>query len=154
MTGVAPSLRRVIGTEWGLMRRHARLRLSALGILLLPALYALIYLSSVWDPNAHTQALPVALVSEDAGVVYRGIRVNVGVELLDALEARKEFTYRRYASAAAARAAVRERDAIFALIVPPDFSRQATPGGEAARGRFGGAGQPALAGSRAVRGDA
>lgn len=129
-------VRRVVGVEWGLLRRHARLRLSAAGVLMLPALYALIYLSSVWDPNAHTQALPVALVSEDAGVVYRGIKVNVGSEVLAALEARNEFAYRRYPTAEAAREAVRRRDMIFALIVPPDFSDQATPGAAVKRGRL------------------
>jgi putative membrane protein len=130
------ALRTVVATEWSLVARHAKLRWSMLGVALLPALYALIYLSSVWDPNSHTNALPVALASEDAGVVYRGIQVNVGGELLAALEARHEFAYRRYPNADAARAAVRRRDALFALIVPPDFSRQATPGGEAQRGRL------------------
>ena len=135
MKSIAVQICRVAGTEWGLLRRHPRLRLAVAGILMLPALYALIYLSSVWDPNAHTKALPVALVSEDQGVIYRGINVNVGKELLAALEARGEFAYQRYPTAEAARAAVRRRDMIFALIVPADFSRQATPGGEAQRGR-------------------
>lgn len=134
--GVIQHSRRVTATEWSLLVRHAKLRWSALGVLMLPALYALIYLSSVWDPNAHTRSLPVALASEDAGVVYRGIQVNVGSELLAALEARHEFAYTRYPDAAAARAAVRRRDALFALIVPAEFSRQATPGGEAQRGRL------------------
>jgi putative membrane protein len=136
MTSLIAHLRRVAGAEWGLLRRHPKLRLSAAGVLLLPALYALIYLSSVWDPNAHTQALPVALVSEDAGMVYRGISVNVGNELLAALEAGKEFAYRRYPTAEAAREAVRKRDMIFALIVPADFSRHAAPGADTQRGRL------------------
>jgi putative membrane protein len=126
----------VVRVEWGLLQRLHKLRLSAIGVLLLPAIYALIYLSSVWDPNAHTQALPVGLVSEDAGMVYRGISVNVGRDLLDALEKKGDFTYRRYPSADAVREAVRKRDLLFALIVPADFSRQATPGGEAQRGRL------------------
>ncbi len=136
MMSFAGHLRRVVAAEWALLSRHPKLRLSAAGVLLLPALYALIYLSSVWDPNAHTQALPVALVSEDAGMVYRGISVNVGRELLAALESRKEFAYRRYPSGEAAREAVRRRDMIFALIVPADFSRHATPGAENQRGRL------------------
>ncbi len=136
MSPTISQITRVVRVEWGLMRRHSRLRLSALGVLMLPALYALIYLSSVWDPNAYTQALPVGLVSEDAGLIYRGISVNVGRELLGALEAKKEFAYKRYPTADAAREAVRRREAIFALIVPADFSRLATPGAEAQRGRL------------------
>lgn len=136
MSPTVNQITRVVQVEWGLMRRHSRLRLSALGVLMLPALYALIYLSSVWDPNAYTQALPVGLVSEDAGLIYRGIGVNVGRDLLSALEAKKEFAYKRYPTADAAREAVRRREAIFALIVPADFSRLATPGAEAQRGRL------------------
>ena len=95
MSSFAGQIRRVVGTEWALLRRHSRLRLAAVGVLMLPALYALIYLASVWDPNAYTQALPVALVSEDAGMIYRGINVNVGRDELAALEAKREFGYRR-----------------------------------------------------------
>ena len=127
---------RVVRVEWRLLQRHPKLRLSVLGVLMLPAVYALIYLSSVWDPNAYTQALPVGLASEDVGINYRGINVNVGAELLATLEAKKEFAYRRYPSADAAREAVRRRELIFALIVPADFSRLATPGAEAQRGRL------------------
>ena len=136
MSSFAGQIRRVVGTEWALLRRHSRLRLAAVGVLMLPAFYALIYLASVWDPNAYTQALPVALVSEDAGMIYRGINVNVGRDVLAALEAKREFGYRRYSTAEAAREAVRRRDMIFALIVPADFSRHAMPGAEAQRGRL------------------
>ena len=34
----------VVEVEWGLVRGHPKVRLSAVGILFLPALYALIYL--------------------------------------------------------------------------------------------------------------
>ena len=126
----------VVAVEWGLLRGHVKVRLSAVGIIFLPALYALIYLSSVWDPNERTAALPVGLVSEDVGITYQGAAVNVGRDLLDALERTAEFDYRRYPDADAAREAVRNRTLIFALIVPAEFSRQAAPGGEALRGKL------------------
>ena len=112
MSPTISQIARVASVEWSLLRRHSKLRLSALGVLLLPAIYALIYLASVWDPNAYTQALPVGLVSEDAGLIYRGINVNVGRELLSALEAKKEFAYTRYPTADAAREAVFGRDTL------------------------------------------
>jgi len=36
-------------------------------VVCIPALYVLIYLSSLWDPNAHTQSLRVGLVNLDKG---------------------------------------------------------------------------------------
>ena len=136
MSAFRRQFRSVVAVEWGVLRGHAKVRLSAVGILFLPALYALIYLSSVWDPNERTAALPVGLVSEDVGITYRGVAVNVGRDLLDALERKAEFDYRRYPDAAAAREAVRKRDLIFALIVPAEFSRQAAPGSETLRGKL------------------
>ncbi len=136
MNAFRRQFRSVVAVEWGLLRGHVKVRLSAVGIVFLPALYALIYLSSVWDPNARTAALPVGLVSEDVGITYQGAAVNVGRDLLDALERTAEFDYRRYPDADAAREAVRKRTLIFALIVPAEFSRQAAPGGEALRGKL------------------
>jgi len=136
MTEFSQHLRAVVRVERGLLGRTPKLRLSVAGILLLPALYTLIYLSSVWDPNAHTRALPVGLVSEDLGITYRGVQVDVGRELLARLRREGEFEYRDYPDADSARAAVRRREVVFALIVPADFSRQAAPGGEAQRGRL------------------
>ena len=46
-----------------------------------PAIYALIYLTSVWDPAGHTGDLPAAIVNEDNGVTYLGRSANVGNEL-------------------------------------------------------------------------
>ena len=40
---------------------------AMLFVTLLPALYATIYLSSVWDPAGNTGALPVGLVNLDPG---------------------------------------------------------------------------------------
>ena len=62
---------RAIRTEFQLFRRFPKLVPAVIAIAMVPAVYALIYLSSVWDPNAYTQALPVGLVSEDSGFVKK-----------------------------------------------------------------------------------
>ena len=38
--------------------RQPKLVLAALAVALIPAIYVLIYLASVWDPAAHTGTLP------------------------------------------------------------------------------------------------
>jgi putative membrane protein len=118
----------VLALEWALFRRHRRLLGAGIGLLFVPALYALIYLSALWDPASHKGALAVGLVNGDTGAHYRERDLNLGAQVLDAIEADKQFSYRRYADVETARALVRQGALAFALEVPADFSRQAVPG--------------------------
>jgi putative membrane protein len=121
-------LRRVLHWEVDLLRRFALLRWAIAGALVVPALYALIYLSSVWDPAAHTRALPVGVVNLDAGARYRDRPINLGAELVEALERSAEFDYRTYADVESARRDVRVGTLDFMVQIPADFSRRAVPG--------------------------
>ncbi|MEY2593741.1 MAG: hypothetical protein RI972_1430, partial [Pseudomonadota bacterium] len=57
----------VARADLGLLHRYPRLRWVLPAIVVIPALYAFIYLDSVWDPASRTGALPVALVNLDEG---------------------------------------------------------------------------------------
>lgn len=120
--------RAVFGSEWLLLRRHRKLALAFAGLLFVPALYALIYLSAMWDPAAHTRALPAGLVNLDRGAVYRDRELNLGRDVLAGIERQGVFAFRRMDDAAAARRAVREGRLAFVLEIPADFSQRALPG--------------------------
>ncbi|WP_077035254.1 YhgE/Pip domain-containing protein [Pelomonas sp. KK5] len=122
--------------ETGLLLRFPTLAVSVLGILLIPALYAFIYLSSVWDPYGRSSALPVAIVDLDEGYEYAGQPVNLGRELADGLVQRQTFGFSVSHDEAAARDAVRAGRAAFALIIPKDFSAAAVPGWRSGGGRL------------------
>jgi putative membrane protein len=122
------AVRAVFGYEWLLLQRHRKLAVAAVGLLFVPALYALIYLWSMWDPASHTQALPAGLVNLDTGARYRDRDLNLGADVLTAIEAHGLFAYRRFDDPAEARRRVREGDLAFILEVPADFSRRAVPG--------------------------
>jgi putative membrane protein len=119
---------RIILTDLLLFRRFPRLVLAALAIVSVPAIYALIYLSSVWDPNAKTTDLPVGIVNLDKGAIYQGRASNVGTELLLELSASGEFGFRALDDAEVARDSVRLGRLAFAVIIPADFSANALPG--------------------------
>ncbi|MDE2615721.1 MAG: YhgE/Pip domain-containing protein [Burkholderiales bacterium] len=119
---------RVMATDLALFRRFPRLVLAALAIALVPAAYALIYLSSVWDPNAKTSTLPVGIVNLDQGSVHQGRTSNVGAELAQELMRSGEFGFRAMDNADGARQGVRLGRLAFAVIIPPDFSASALPG--------------------------
>lgn len=129
------SLWSIVKTDLLLLRRFPRLGLAIVAIAAVPALYALIYLSSVWDPNAKTNALPVAIVNLDAGINYQGRAFNVGEELTAGLIQTATFGFRPMADASAARQAVGLGALAFAVIIPLDFSANAVPGVHAGGGR-------------------
>lgn len=110
--------------------------LATLAVALIPALYVVIYLSSVWDPGAHSAALRVGLVNLDEGVVYREQNVNMGQELIAQLEQSARFGYQRMATADLARQQVRHGALAFALIIPRDFSSNAVPGAQPGAGKL------------------
>ncbi|MFO1328196.1 MAG: YhgE/Pip domain-containing protein [Rubrivivax sp.] len=108
-----------------LLRRWPRVAWAALGLAFVPAIYALIYLTSVWSPGARTQALPALVVNADRGADFMGRPVKLGEELVRRLKERPTFGYQLSSDEQAARRAVTEGRAQFALLIAPDFSERA-----------------------------
>jgi len=122
--------------ELTLFARFPKLRIAAVGVVIIPALYALIYLASVRDPGAHTGDLKAALVNLDLGLNYRGQDVNVGQSVAASIKEKRSFGFVDYTAEEDAKLAVRQGSLAFALIIPRDFSANAVPGQEAAGGRL------------------
>ncbi len=118
----------VVRFEWMLLARHPKLAAACVGLLFVPALYALIYLYGMWDPASHTRTLPAGLVSLDQGASYRGRELNLGHDVMLAIESHGQFAYQRFADPQEARRRVRQGELAFLLEVPADFSRSALPG--------------------------
>ncbi|MES9605597.1 YhgE/Pip family protein [Actinomadura sp. NPDC000929] len=130
------------------LRRFQRNRLTRVamaGLVLLPLLYAGLYLWSFWDPYARLQHVPVALVVQDRPAKAGGRTVHAGADLADELKKRKVFDWRTV-SAAKAEEGVRSGKYYMSLTIPADFSaRIASPSGD---------GTPAPAGLRLQMNDA
>ena len=122
--------------EAGLFGRFPKLGLAVAGIVFIPALYAYIYLSSVWDPAGRTSALPAAIINLDRGFAYGGQQVNLGRDVTGMLQKKNTFGFSLGTDEAQARAAVRQGRLAFALIIPPDFSANAVPGTQSGAGRL------------------
>jgi putative membrane protein len=122
--------------ELTLFKRFPKLKVSAIGVMVIPALYALIYLASVQDPGAHTGALQAAIVNQDQGLDYRGQQVNVGASVVTSLKEKGNFGFVDYTDEDAAKLAVRQGQLAFALLIPKDFSANAVPGNTVAGGRL------------------
>lgn len=121
--------------EGALFRHFPKLRVSVLGITLIPALYAFIYLMSVWDPVSRTSDLPVAMVNLDQGTTVNGQPVNVGTDLAKSLKAKNTFGFAEVPDAEQAKQDVRQGKMLFALIIPADFSQKAMAAAEPGAGK-------------------
>lgn len=126
----------IVRAEAQFFARFPKLLVATAVVALIPAFYALIYLSSVWDPEAHAGALPVGLVNLDEGVEYREYVFNMGWDVAAALRKKQTFGFKDIADAQEARRLVREGRLAFALIIPKDFSSNAIPGKEAGAGKI------------------
>ena len=135
MTFIAQILRIARIEIASLVRFHKAL-LATVVVTLIPALYCLIYLFSVWDPASHTGSLAVALVNLDRNVDYKGQSFNVGEEVVQRLKANHTFGFQDSNDELAVRQAVREGKYAFALIIPNDFSSNAVPGAQQGAGKL------------------
>jgi putative membrane protein len=123
-------------TEFGFFTRFPKLLWATLAVAIIPALYVVIYLSSVWDPAGRTQDLAVGLVNHDAGLQYRDHRFNVGDEVVRTLRTQAQFGYRDFNNEEDVRQRVRQGELAFALIIPQDFSSNALPGAQPGGGKL------------------
>jgi putative membrane protein len=122
------STQAVISAEFRLFKRFPRLKAAVIAVAMVPAVYALIYLSSVWDPNAKTSDLPVGFVNLDAGINYQGQQANLGRDLGANLVKKGSFGFKPYADQPSVHAAVSAGVLAFAVVIPADFSAMAVPG--------------------------
>lgn len=129
-------IQRLIRLELLLVISQAKWMITLCFVVLIPALYLLIYLSSMWDPASHSRSLRVGLVNQDKGYAYRDQMVEVGGELVSRLMRKADLGYFPLATPEAARELVRSGDLAFAIIIPPDFSALAVPARMAGEGRL------------------
>jgi YhgE/Pip-like protein len=106
------------------LRRFARARLTRLAIaalVMLPLLYAGLYLWSFWDPYGKISRLPVALVVDDRPAALDGRTVRAGQDLADELKRREVFGWDQVDDRTAADGVANGRY-YMALTIPADFS--------------------------------
>lgn len=117
------------GLELRRFQRNRLTRIALAGLVLLPLLYAGLYLWSFWDPYARLRHVPVALVVDDQPAKANGRTVHAGRDLADELKRRQVFDWKTVDAEKAADG-VRSGRYYMALTIPSDFSaRIASPSG-------------------------
>lgn len=71
--------------EWQRISKFRGLKLLLVGITLIPSIYAVIFLSSLWDAYGNVNNLPVAIVNQDKPAKINGKVEHLGTDLTDKL---------------------------------------------------------------------
>lgn len=108
-----------------LRRFRGSLRRAGLAFLLIvPSLYAGVYLWSSWNPYGHLEKIPVAVVNSDRAVkADDGTDVHAGADFVDQLKAQRQFDW-HFTDADDAHEGLKSGDYLFTITVPSDFSKR------------------------------
>ena len=99
-----------------------------LGLAAVPCLYAWFNIFSNWDPYGPdaTSRIKVAVASDDAGASVLGLKLNIGDQVISALEANDTIGWQFVDTKQDALDLVYSGDCYAALIVPEDFTTNVT----------------------------
>ncbi|MBQ9019706.1 YhgE/Pip domain-containing protein [Candidatus Saccharibacteria bacterium] len=97
----------------------------ALGVTLIPGIYAWLNIDSNWDPYGNTDSIPIAVVNEDTGATIADQTVNMGASITDSLHQNNAMHW-VFTDRADAITHVEQSTYYGAIIIPADFSQQLT----------------------------
>ncbi|TIH38719.1 YhgE/Pip domain-containing protein [Subtercola vilae] len=120
----------LVRTEFRRLTATGLARLALVALMLVPVIYAGLYLWANSDPYGNVKNIPVALVVEDQGATLNGAAVNYGTQVRDQLVADGSVKWID-ASASDAATGIKNGTYDFILTLGPDFSKLLTSSGTA-----------------------
>ncbi|HEK9818549.1 TPA: YhgE/Pip domain-containing protein, partial [Streptococcus equi subsp. equi] len=96
-----------------------------IGVALVPALYNLSFLGSMWDPYGRVDQLPVAVVNQDKPAYLNNKRLTIGNDMVDNMSKNKELDY-HFVAADTAQKGLEKGRYYMTITLPKDLSQKAT----------------------------
>lgn len=96
-----------------------------IGISLIPALYNIIFLSSMWDPYGQLSDLPVAVVNNDKEASYNGNTMAIGKDMVSNLKENKTLDF-HFVDEEEGKKGLEDGDYYMVVTLPSDLSEKAT----------------------------
>lgn len=104
---------------------HNKLLLVVMvAIILIPSIYAGLFLSSMWDPYGDLGELPVAVVNKDKSVIYNGKTLSVGDDLAESLSENDSMSF-MVVDEENAQHGLEKGNYYMVITIPEDFSANA-----------------------------
>ncbi|WP_367366598.1 YhgE/Pip family protein [Leuconostoc pseudomesenteroides] len=110
--------------EWERISKLRGLKLLLVGIAVIPSIYAVIFLSSLWDAYGNVNNLPVAIVNEDRTSEINHKNENLGQDLTNKLVEKKALKFSKVSSKEASKG-LKSGKYYMTLTIPENFTKNA-----------------------------
>ena len=110
--------------EWKAIFKKPTFIIVMIGISLIPALYNIIFLSSMWDPYGQLSDLPVAVVNNDKEASYNGNTMSIGKDMVSNLEQNKSLDF-HFVDEEEGKKGIENGDYYMVVTLPSDLSEKA-----------------------------
>lgn len=115
----------MIKKEWSAFFNNWWLKIVIIAIVVIPSIYAGVFLGSILDPYGNTKNIPVAVVNEDKKVKYDNSTLDVGKELAESLKKNDSMNFNLVDSKTASKG-LKNGEYYMIITIPSDFSKNAT----------------------------
>ena len=115
----------MIKAEWKNIAKSTWLKIVLCAIMIIPMIYACVFLGSMWDPYGKTDQLPVAVVNNDKEVEYNDSTMDIGKQLSDKLAKNDSMDF-NIVSSSKAQKGLKDGKYYMIITIPENFSKNAT----------------------------
>ncbi len=115
----------MIKAEWKNIAKSTWLKIVLCAIMIIPMIYACVFLGSMWDPYGQTDQLPVAVANKDKEVEYNGSTMDIGKQLSDKLSKNDSMDF-NIVSSTKAQKGLKDGKYYMVITIPENFSKNAT----------------------------
>jgi len=105
--------------------KSPKLWVTMIGVALVPALYNLSFLGSMWDPYGSLNNLPVAVVNKDKTATLNDKKLTIGDDMVDSMSINKALDY-HFVSQKKADKGLKDGDYYMVITLPEDLSEKAS----------------------------
>ena len=110
--------------EWKAILKKPTFIIVMIGISLIPALYNIIFLSSMWDPYGQLSDLPVAVINNDKEASYNGNSMSIGKDMVSSLKENKTLDF-HFVDEEEGKKGLENGDYYMVVTLPSDLSEKA-----------------------------
>lgn len=111
--------------EWKYIFTNKSLLIPIIAVMLIPVLYAGMFLWAFWDPYDKLEDLPVAVVNSDTGASFEGEDLQLGNELVKSLKENATFNF-IFVDKEEGYEELEKQEYYMLVEIPSDFSENAT----------------------------
>lgn len=115
----------MIKQEWKNILKNHWIQIVLVALILIPSIYTVVFLGSMWDPYGNSGDLPVAVVNKDKAVEYNDKELDVGDQLVKKLKDNDSLDF-HFVNSKEANKGLKDGDYYMVITIPSNFSKNAT----------------------------